>query len=89
MATTVSTQPPAIPLATATLAKRRTPLGDAWRTLRRNPTAMAGLFVMTVWLVLAITAPVLPIQDPIFQDCGSSLRARIIRLAPTTLAATW
>lgn len=74
MATTVSTQAPAILLATATLPKRRTPLGDAWRTLRRNPTALAGLFVMAVWLFLALTAPVLPIQDPIFQDFTKRLK---------------
>jgi peptide/nickel transport system permease protein len=43
---------------------RRTPLGDAARTLRRKPTAVAGLVVVVTWLILGISAPILPIQDP-------------------------
>jgi peptide/nickel transport system permease protein len=44
------------------LRPRRTPLGDAWRTLRRNPTALAGLTVVLVWIVLGLLAPVLPLE---------------------------
>lgn len=62
-------------MATATIAapttldaqairKRRTPAGDAWRTLRRQPIAMSGLIIVLTWLLLAILAPVLPIEDP-------------------------
>ena len=57
------------------LRKRRTPLGDAWRTLRRQPVAMAGLAVVLLWLLLAALAPVLPIQDPNFQDLSNRLQA--------------
>src|SRR5215213_389788 len=41
---------------------RRTPLGDAVRTLRRNPTAIVGGLVVLTWLILGILAPVLPLQ---------------------------
>jgi peptide/nickel transport system permease protein len=43
---------------------RRTPLGDAFRTLKKKPTAVAGLLVVVTWLILGLLAPVLPIQDP-------------------------
>src|SRR5262249_28426199 len=51
---------------TETIASRprRTPLGDAIRTLKRKPVAMAGLLVVLAWLLLGILAPVLPIQEP-------------------------
>lgn len=43
--------------------KRRTPLGDAWRTLRRRPAAMAGLSVLLAWILIGLLAPVLPLED--------------------------
>jgi peptide/nickel transport system permease protein len=46
------------------LRKRRTPVGDAIRTLARNPSALAGLAVIVGWLALAALAPVLPLEDP-------------------------
>jgi peptide/nickel transport system permease protein len=45
-------------------SKHRSPLGDAARTLGRNPTAMVALAVMLAWLALAILAPILPLEDP-------------------------
>ncbi|MCC6792940.1 MAG: ABC transporter permease [Thermomicrobiales bacterium] len=57
------------------MRKRRTPLGDALRSLRRNPTAMGGLIVMLIWLLLALTAPILPIQDPIHQNFEDRLQS--------------
>lgn len=75
MATAVTQQQAqAVVLAPGAFRKRRTPLGDAWRTLRRQPVAMAGLAVVVVWLLLAALAPVLPIQDPNFQDLGNRLQ---------------
>ena len=59
--------------ALAALRKRRTPLGDAWRTLRQRPLALAGLGVIVAWLVLGLLAPVLPIQNPNAQDLSSRL----------------
>jgi len=56
------------------LRKRRTPLGDAWRTLRRNRVALAGLGVVLLWLALGLLAPVLPIQDPNAQNLGAKLQ---------------
>jgi peptide/nickel transport system permease protein len=45
-------------------SKHRSPLGDAARTLSRNPTAMIALAVMLTWLALAILVPILPLEDP-------------------------
>jgi peptide/nickel transport system permease protein len=69
----IAAQPQTVALG-STLRKRRTPLGDAFRSLRRNPTAMGGLLVMVVWLLLAVTAPILPIQDPIHQNFQDRLQ---------------
>lgn len=44
--------------------KPRSPIGDAVRTILGNPAALAGLGVVLLWLVLALLAPVLPIEDP-------------------------
>jgi peptide/nickel transport system permease protein len=44
--------------------KHRSPLGDATRTLRRNPAAMVALAVMLAWLALAALSPFLPLEDP-------------------------
>ncbi len=61
------------PLDAAAFRKRRTPLGDAWRTLRRKPIALAGLGVLLLWLALGLLAPVLPIQDPNVQNLSAKL----------------
>jgi peptide/nickel transport system permease protein len=42
--------------------KRRTPAGDAYRTLKRRPFALVGFGILAMWLVLAILAPVLPLE---------------------------
>ena len=56
------------------LRKRRTPLGDAVRTLRRKPIALAGLGVIVGWLLLGLLAPVLPVQDPNHQSLAQKLQ---------------
>lgn len=48
----------------AAARKARSPLGDAFRTLSRNPSAMVGVGVVLIWLTLALLAPVLPLEDP-------------------------
>lgn len=42
--------------------KRRTPLGDAVRTMRQKPVAMLGLGILLTWFAVAILAPVLPLE---------------------------
>ncbi|MGH2614018.1 MAG: ABC transporter permease [Thermomicrobiales bacterium] len=54
--------------------KARSPLGDAARTLRRKPLAMLGLAILLGWLALGILAPVLPIEDPNYQDLSQKLQ---------------
>ena len=51
----------------------RSPLGDAVQTLRRKPLAMVGFGILVGWLTLGLLAPVLPIQDPNFQDLSQKL----------------
>ena len=45
-----------------TTVKRRTPAGDAIRTLRQRPVALFGLGVLLTWILLGILAPVLPLE---------------------------
>jgi peptide/nickel transport system permease protein len=52
----------------------RSPLGDATRTLSRKPLALVGLGILAGWLILGLLAPVLPIQDPNFQDLSQKLQ---------------
>jgi peptide/nickel transport system permease protein len=62
-------------LSGTALKRRRTPLGDTMRTLRRRPVALAGLGVVVIWLVLGALAPILPLQDPNVQNLTSRLKA--------------
>ena len=55
--------------------KGRSPLGDAARTLRRKPLALTGLAILVGWLALGILAPILPVQDPNFQDLSQKLQS--------------
>ena len=47
------------PMATV---KRRTPAGDAVRTLRQRPVALFGLGVLVMWIALGLLAPLLPLE---------------------------
>ncbi len=49
-------------------------LRRAVRTLRRRPTALAGLAVVLTWLLLGVLAPILPIDDPNVQDLSVRLK---------------
>lgn len=53
---------------------RRSPAKQALRTLAQRPTALAGLTVVLLWLVLGLIAPLLPIEDPNAQDLTTRLR---------------
>ncbi len=66
---------PDLPGVLAQDRKFRSPLGDAVRTLRRKPLAIAGLAILLAWLAVGILAPYLPIQDPNFQDLSQKLEA--------------
>jgi peptide/nickel transport system permease protein len=54
--------------------KRRTPLGDTVRTMRRKPLAIAGLAIIVTWLLLGLLAPVLPVGDPKQQNLKQRLQ---------------
>src|SRR5215211_3249883 len=66
---------PEIPGVMVAGRKARSPLGDAIRTLGHKPWAMFGLVVLLTWLVVGLLAPVLPIQDPDYQDLSQKLRS--------------
>lgn len=42
--------------------KRRTPAGDAVRTLRQRPVAILGLAILLTWVALGLAAPILPLE---------------------------
>lgn len=48
-----------------TLSGRGALWGDAWRRFRRNRNALAGLFIISVLVFMAIFAPLLAPQDPV------------------------
>lgn len=63
MATVANSLSSSSELATGVSAKRRTPLGDAVRTLRQKPVALLGLGILLTWFALALLAPVLPLES--------------------------
>ncbi|WP_313603304.1 ABC transporter permease [Rhizobium sp.] len=53
----------------------------AWKKMKRNRSALAGLIIVLFFAILAVAAPILPIADPIATSWGA------IRKAPS--AAHW
>jgi peptide/nickel transport system permease protein/oligopeptide transport system permease protein len=47
---------------------------DAWKRLKRNNAAMIGLVMVILFVIVAITAPLLAPQDPYEIDLGSVLQ---------------
>jgi peptide/nickel transport system permease protein len=62
MASAANVMPTQGEVGAALRVKRRTPLGDAIRTLRQKPVAMLGLGILLAWFALAVLAPVLPLE---------------------------
>ena len=62
MATAANVMPSQSEMTSALRVKRRTPLGDAIRTLRQKPVALLGLGILLAWILLAVFAPVLPLE---------------------------
>ena len=65
--TALDSAPPLAPATTTTRAAR------AWRTLRSSRTAVIGLTVVAVHVVIALLAPLLTSYDPIAGDAGHAL----------------
>ena len=68
---------------------------EAFRRLRRNPSAIIGFVLVSLFILVAIFAPLLAPDDPRAQDLQRDLqrllsraRRRIICSASTTSAAT-
>jgi oligopeptide transport system permease protein len=68
------TKPPALTHSAETVPVRMVPglWGSAWRRLRRNKLAMAGLVLVVVVVLVAILADVLSPYDPTFQFSGQT-----------------
>ncbi len=54
--------------------RERSPFVNALLSLRRNPLAMAGLVVLALWLLIALTAPLIAPHDPNKQDISHRLQ---------------
>jgi peptide/nickel transport system permease protein len=63
MALAANTMAPTAEIGSAAQVKRRTPIGDAARTLRQKPFALLGLGILFAWFALALLAPVLPLES--------------------------
>ena len=60
----------------APASRRQAQLGQLWRqwlALRRNPLAMAGLFIVAALLLVAAFAPLIATHDPIAQTLDKRL----------------
>ncbi|MCA9858295.1 MAG: ABC transporter permease [Thermomicrobiales bacterium] len=57
------------------MPKRRSQLGMVLRSLRQQPVALAGLAIVLGWLLLALLAPILPLEDPNFVQLNRKLQA--------------
>jgi oligopeptide transport system permease protein len=47
---------------------------DAWRRLRRNKAAMAGIVIVILYILIAIFAPLIAPRDPVEQVANNSMR---------------
>ncbi|KXG87214.1 ABC transporter permease [Agrobacterium bohemicum] len=65
----------------APAAKTKPRENRAWKKMKRNRSAIAGLIIIAFFTVLAIAAPLLPLADPLATSWGA------IRKAPS--AAHW
>jgi peptide/nickel transport system permease protein len=54
--------------------ENRSPAGDAWRRLRRNPSAMLGGAILIIVIVAALLAPWISPYEPIKTNQRSSLK---------------
>jgi oligopeptide transport system permease protein len=61
-------------LELSAMRKERSLWGDAWRRLKRNRAAIAGLIVIAFFVLVAIFAPLLAPYNPIAQTSNNSLR---------------
>lgn len=57
-----------------TMPKHRSQLGMVAHTLLREPVALAGMIIVLGWLVLAIIAPILPIENPNYVQMDRKLQ---------------
>ncbi|MEZ4532805.1 MAG: ABC transporter permease [Thermomicrobiales bacterium] len=58
-----------------TMPKHRSQLSMVLYTLRREPVAMIGFLIVAGWLLLALIAPILPLEDPNFVQMDRKLQA--------------
>lgn len=74
MADTTLPVPASLDLSPGSAISRGSPVRKALRTMRQRPTALAGLMIVVLWLVLAGLAPILPLTDPDAQNLSDKLK---------------
>ena len=57
------------------MPRRRSQLGMVGHSLLREPVAMIGLSIVVGWLLLALIAPILPLEDPNYVQMDRKLQA--------------
>lgn len=70
-----------VPAQVAPISKSTARESRAWKKMKRNRSAIAGLIIIVFFAILAITAPFLPLADPLATSWSA------IRKAPS--AAHW
>ena len=55
---------------------------EAWRRLRRNPSAIIGFVLVSLFILVAIFAPLLAPDDPRAQDLNAFVAARLRDASP-------
>ncbi len=58
-----------------TMTQHRSQLRMVGHSLVREPIALVGLFIVLGWLLLALLAPILPLEDPDFVQLDRKLQA--------------
>ncbi|HET9661539.1 MAG TPA: ABC transporter permease [Thermomicrobiales bacterium] len=58
-----------------TLPRRRSQLGMVIQALRHEPVALIGFIIVAGWLLLALLAPLLPLEDPNFVQLDRKLQS--------------
>lgn len=70
-----SVRPISIPMASASFDTRRDSslVRDTWRALLKSPSGRVGVLLLALFILLAVFAPILPLQDPLAQDITGRL----------------
>ena len=72
--------------AQAAMIRKERTANNAWHKFCRNKSAVVGLIIISLMILMGVLAPVLSPHDPCRPTCRPS--PRVISWAPTTWGAT-